>query len=98
QVTSGNVLIKSGHTLLVTNEVNVAGGSLTFEDDASLVQTNEATNTGDIIYYRTTSGLNAKDYVYWSSPVANFQLGQLSATPSNFKAYDPRTSTGWVSV
>ena len=74
------VTIKSGRTLTITNEVTVVGGgTLTFEDKASLVQINNVVNSGDIIYKRTTSSVLTSDYTYWSSPVAN---QNLSISPS----------------
>lgn len=78
---SKNVVIKSGHSLTITNEVTVVGtGSLTFEDTASLVQINDASvNSGNIIYQRTSASALNSDYTYWSSPVT----GQnLSISPS----------------
>ncbi len=80
QVTSGAVVINSGHTLKVTNGITVSGGSLTFENDACLVQTNETPliNSGNIIYKRKTSTLNNNyDFVYWSSPVKEQKIGKI---------------------
>ena len=70
------VVIKPGKTLTITNEVKVVGGgTLTFEDTASLVQINNAAiNSGNIIYKRTTSSVLTSDYTYWSSPVVNQNL------------------------
>ena len=76
-VTPGaTVTIKSGKNLTITNEVTVVGGgTLTFENSASLVQTsNSAVNSGNITYKRTTSSVLISDYTYWSSPVANQNL------------------------
>jgi hypothetical protein len=101
QVTSGAVVINSGHTLKVTNAVTVSGGSLTFEDTASLVQKNEnpTINSGNIIYKRTTSKLNNNyDFVYWSSPVAAQQIGLIwmaSNWADTFYNYNPGTP-GWA--
>lgn len=79
QVNSGFVKINSGHMLKITNGVTVSGGSLTFEDSASLVQKNNAAiNSGNIKYKRTSSIILDTDYVYWSSPVAGYTLGQVS--------------------
>jgi hypothetical protein len=80
RVDSGAVVINSGHTLKITNEISVSGGgSLTFENNASLVQINEtAANYGNILYKRTTSILaNNYDFVYWSSPVQEQKIGTI---------------------
>lgn len=74
-----NVIIKSGKTLAITNEVTVVGsgsesGTLTFEDTASLVQINNVANLGKITYKRNISSPLTTDYTYWSSPVASQKL------------------------
>jgi hypothetical protein len=74
-VTSGTVVFNSGHALTLTNELEVTpAGSLTFQNTASLVQINTATNTGNIIYKRTTPSLIETDYTYWSTPVSGQTL------------------------
>lgn len=88
QIVSGNVVFNAGTTFTVTGEVRVTGGSLTFEDDASLVQLNTTSNVGSITYKRKTTGLKPYDYTYWSSPVVSATLSQL-ATNSLFYKYDP---------
>ncbi len=88
-VSSGTVVINSGHTLSITNDVKVTAGSLTFEDDASLMQINDASvNSGNIIYKRKTTPLKQYDYTYWSSPVVSATLSQL-ATNSLFYSFSP---------
>ncbi|OAB28599.1 IPT/TIG domain-containing protein [Flavobacterium fryxellicola] len=83
-----------GHTLTVTNDVKVIGsGKLTFENNASLVQTADVitnTNTGKISYQRQTSPYKPFDYIYWSSPVAGQKLRDVSAqTPlDKFYSFD----------
>jgi hypothetical protein len=82
QVNSGNVVFNSNHKLIIENQVSVLGGSLTFENDASLVQYNDsAVNTGNIFYRRAVAALNGYDYIYWSSPVENQILSSLYVTP-----------------
>ena len=90
-----SVTIKSGRTLTITNEVEVVGGgSLIFENNASLVQINNVTNKGDIEYQRSTNSVVLKtDYVYWSSPVLNQYLGDLSAKTANGTFYSFNTDT-----
>lgn len=95
QVNSGTVIINSAHTLNIINQVTVSGGSLTFEDGASLVQVNDAAvNSGNITYKRKTTPLKQYDYTYWSSPVAGATLSQL-ATNSLMYNFSP-TINNWV--
>ena len=86
EVTTGNVIINKGHTLKVNNEVKVSGGSLKFENNASLVQINDnTTNIGNITYMRSNSTTRETDYTYWSSPVTGQILKNVSIkTPSDF--------------
>jgi hypothetical protein len=93
-ITSGNITIKSGDVLTVSNEVNVAGGTLLFENNASLIQLNDnAVNVGTINYKRD-SLIKQYDYVYWSSPVSNFTINNISLTqtPSAFFKWNTVTS------
>ncbi|WP_052257270.1 T9SS sorting signal type C domain-containing protein, partial [Flavobacterium sp. AED] len=81
QVNSGkSVTILSGGTLKITNEVTVLGtGTLTFENNSSLVQINDAAiNTGSITYRRQTNSISKFDYTYWSSPVSPQTLYNVS--------------------
>jgi hypothetical protein len=96
QVTSGNVVINSGHTLTITKGVNVSGGSLTFKDKSSLVQINNVTNSGNITYERmTNTNVLNTDFTYWSSPVAPQTLFNLSpkTLSSQFFSYEVTSST-----
>jgi len=78
-VNSGaSVTFYGGDTLTVENEVNVASGTLAFENNASLVQVNDVANapgvysggnTGSITYTRKSTGMRLLDYTYWSTPV-----------------------------
>lgn len=74
----GNVLFNAGHILTITDAVNVAGGSLTFNNTASLVQVNNVSNSGSITYIRNSTPIVSFDYTYWSSPTSGTQ------TLSNF--------------
>ncbi|WP_281322899.1 T9SS sorting signal type C domain-containing protein [Flavobacterium aestivum] len=66
--------------LKVVNGLNVDPTStLTFENNASLVQVNDAAvNTGTIIYKRKAKPMKNFDYTYWSSPVVGQKLNVLS--------------------
>lgn len=93
-VTSGTVVFNAGHTLTIAHEVSVnPGGSLTFEDTASLVQINDSSvNSGNITYKRNTTPMKLYDYGYWSSPVSNATLSQL-AGDSYFYSYSPSSNS-----
>jgi hypothetical protein len=97
---SSSLTVNSGNTLKVTDKVtNNDGGTITFEDTASLVQTNNVANSGNIIYKRTTSILaNNYDFVYWGSPVAAQEIGKIwmaSNWADTFYNYNPGTP-GWA--
>nr|MBF6609173.1 hypothetical protein [Flavobacterium sp.] len=105
-VTSGDVVFNSGHNLIVQNEVVVdneviaTGKSLSFEDDASLVQFNDAAiNSGTIIYKRNSSPMIQYDYTYWSSPVYPQTLVGLSpmTLADKYFWWNP-TTYNWQSI
>jgi hypothetical protein len=79
QVNPGKtVTILSGGVMTITNAVTT-GGTLIFENNASLIQLNDdAVNTGVIIYKRETAPMKNFDYTYWSSPVEDQVLHTLS--------------------
>ena len=87
----GDLTISNGKSLTISTDdfASVAkkvinNGSLTIENDGSLVQTEDGiTNTGSITVERTAS-IRLYDYVYWSAPVADFLVTSLSPnTPSS---------------
>lgn len=90
-VTSGNVVIASNDVLKLQNELNVIGGTMTFENNASLLQINNVPNTGTITYKRTASGIKGFDYIYWSSPVANQALNSFYTVPTQGPKYNWNT-------
>ncbi|MFH7003090.1 T9SS sorting signal type C domain-containing protein [Flavobacterium bizetiae] len=95
-----NVTIKLGRTLTITNAITVLqGGTLSFKNNSSLMQTNNdpSINSGDISYERISTPIFQKDYIYWSSPVKNQKLGDLSpeTDPQKFFFND---GTNWVFI
>lgn len=87
--------MKSGHTLFLRNDVKT-NGKLVLENNASLVQTTTAKNSGAIEYRRTSSAMKNFDYTYWSSPVSGQTAKLLSPNTlaDKYHTYDP--SKGWV--
>jgi hypothetical protein len=95
QVNAGVVTIKSGHALKITNGIAVSSGSLIFENNASLVQINDAAvNVGAITYQRATTPILDTDYVYWSSPVAGAKLGAIQTATLYYSFY--ALGNSWV--
>lgn len=102
-----NIVIKNGGTLqiqpqqslTVKETVTVAsGGNFEIENGGSLVQVDNVTNTGVIRMKRNTN-IKTFDYVYWSSPVANFAASAVSPSTSAGLIYKwlPTTTTGYAS-
>ncbi len=105
-VTSGNVVIDTGHALTVQNGVAVNGGTLIFEDDASLYQPLDVVNitgvysggnTGNITLKRDTAPMFRYDYTYWSAPVNPQVFINISpTTPTDFSYQFSPTINNWI--
>jgi hypothetical protein len=91
---SSSLTVNRGNTLKVIDKVTNSGGTITFEDSASLVQKNDTANEGDIIYKRNYTGQEF-DYTYWSSPVASQNLLALSPSTKLDKFFS-FNGTDWV--
>ncbi|WP_242661101.1 PA14 domain-containing protein, partial [Flavobacterium johnsoniae] len=92
--------VNSDKILKLTNEITVnPGGSLIFNNNSSLMQSNKnAVNSGDITYKRETS-VRRYDYTYWSSPLtlaSGFTLKKMSPNTlsDKYTSYNPNAS--WV--
>ena len=84
---SGNLQISSGSSLQVTDFVNInPSGVFTIKNNGSLVQVNNVSNTGNINMERTAF-VDFRDYVYWSTPVSNFNSGNISSFSNNNNLY-----------
>lgn len=89
-IESGATLTQNANSsLTITDAITVnAGGTYNMLDDSSLIQENSVANTvnGTFTMERTTSPIIENDYVYWSSPVAPFNIQDVSpGTPNGFK-------------
>ena len=80
-----SLTISANGTVEVQNGIT-NNGTFTVLNDGSLVQISDAgVNTGAISYNRNTN-IRRLDYVYWSSPVANFASSAISpATTLGFQ-------------
>jgi hypothetical protein len=98
---ANNLTINSGASLTVNAGVALevqdfvkTDGTLTLNNNSSLVQVNNVTNSGSgaMVYKRDVgtvlNPLHGYDYVYWSSPVASQSIDNLYSTPSmGYKYY-----------
>lgn len=92
-VKSGKKLnIASGNSLIITDFVNVEpNGTFQIENNSNLVQINNVTNTGNIIYKRIAPSIKGSDYVYWSSPVNNQAISSFYTSPAQGPKYSWNT-------
>ncbi len=76
---NATLTVNSNNSITVTDWINVQpNGTFDIHNNSSLVQINNSTNIGNIIYRRDTD-IRRLDYVYWSSPVAGFNVSNIPA-------------------
>ncbi|RXR33133.1 hypothetical protein EQG68_06495 [Flavobacterium piscinae] len=88
---NATLTVNSNNSITVTDWVNVQpNGTFDIQDNSSLVQINNTANVGNIIYRRDTD-IRRLDYVYWSSPVAGFNVSNIPApiTPGPIFTWNP---------
>ncbi|RZJ33076.1 MAG: T9SS sorting signal type C domain-containing protein, partial [Flavobacterium sp.] len=94
---SAVVNIPSGFDVTLSGALTVSSGSFTLQNNANLLQTSSAANSGNIIVRRNSSAIKRQDYTLWSSPVAGQNLLSFSpltvVTPtSRFYQYNSSTN------
>jgi hypothetical protein len=97
EVKSNGVLnIYPNNDLTITEAINVAAtGLIDIENNASLIQVNNVTNTGNIRMKRNVN-IRKQDYVYWSSPVAGFANSAVSPGTNLGYQYKWLPTTGGI--
>jgi len=94
-LTGAYLEVDTNTELIVQEWVNVQGnGILNLKSSSSLIQIEDsAVNTGDIHVQRSPnfdeSIVANNEYVYWSSPVASFQVTDISPSSSNIFDWTP---------
>jgi uncharacterized delta-60 repeat protein len=88
------VIISSGDNVSMNAALTVSSGSFNLDNNANLIQSTNAANTGNINVKRNTAPLMRQDYVLWSSPVAGQQLQSFSpmTLATRFYTYNPATN------
>ncbi|PWA05160.1 hypothetical protein DB895_07575 [Flavobacterium psychrotolerans] len=103
-IASKDLTISSGKTLTIASNdfaevgYNVTNsGTLNIANNGSLIQTNDAgVDTGNISMQRTAT-IRTLDYVYWSSPVSNFSVSNVSPTSSLIYKWVPTVARSYAS-
>ncbi|MBP1838124.1 GEVED domain-containing protein [Formosa algae] len=74
-------------SILVIEDKLALDGEMTLNDNASLIQTNNDTNssTGTFTVNRSSTTTLNTDYTYWSSPVQNYNIDAISSTSHRYE-------------
>jgi endonuclease I len=93
---TAQVVLQTNHIFTIVRGINVAStANFTVQNNANLIQINNATNIGNITLLKNSANLLRLDYTAWSSPVANQNL--LSFSPqtltNRFYTYNPGATT-----
>ncbi|WP_146171720.1 T9SS sorting signal type C domain-containing protein [Flavobacterium magnum] len=90
---TANVTVLSGHDFNIANKVVVAAtASLTFQNNANLLQTNTLENSGNITLKRNAM-MRRLEYVYWGAPVTGQQLQAFSPLTLSNRFYTLNETT-----
>ncbi|TRW22359.1 T9SS sorting signal type C domain-containing protein [Flavobacterium zepuense] len=81
------VVIPTGFNAIITNSVRILSGSFNIENNASLVQINNISNSGDVIVKKNSNPLFRLDYTMWSSPVTGQPLNTFSPFTATNRFY-----------
>ncbi|WP_264511000.1 T9SS sorting signal type C domain-containing protein [Flavobacterium sp. N1719] len=74
-----SLTVDTNNSLTVKNTITIEPtATFTVENGGSLVQIDNVANTGNVNYKRNVS-IRGYDYVYWSSPVANYNVSNIGA-------------------
>lgn len=79
---SGNLTVNNEGIVTVKGKVEVGtNAQFLIENNSSLIQIDNVANVGNIIKKRSTT-ITKMDYVYWASPVENFNISSVSPNSS----------------
>lgn len=92
-ILSGNVVINSGDTMSLENELNTTNGTFTLNNNGNLIQLNPVSNIGNIKVKRNSNALMRLDYTLWSSPVDSQNLLAFSPNTLSNRFYKYNTPT-----
>jgi hypothetical protein len=85
--TGASVVIAPGDYIQLQGSLNNQG-TFTIQNSGSLVQVLDQPNVGSITVERIANNVSKYDFIYWSSPVANYALSGIPGSSSRFQ-WDP---------
>lgn len=89
QVNNGAVVvIPAENTVTLQYNISVNSGSLTFNNNAHLIQQTATANVGNVTMIRNSVPLFRLDYTLWTSPVSGMQLKAFSPSTLNDRFYE----------
>ena len=93
----GKITVENDNQLLLKGQLINRANSEDFvvENEASLIQTDNVTNIGDITVHKTSNPMFRLDYTLWSSPVIdqNLQAFSPETLPNRIYKYDAAMDT-----
>lgn len=92
------VTILSGDSITLNGELNVLSGSLTLNNNANLIQSQDVANSGNIIIKRDSAPISRFDYTLWSSPVSGQKLQSFSPGTLANRFYSYNSGTDFYEV
>jgi hypothetical protein len=92
-ILSRDITVPSGKSMNLIDKLTVSGGSITFENNANLIQTNSVVNSGVITVKRNSALQVRLDHTLWSSPVENVNLFGFSPLTLTNRFYTYATAT-----
>lgn len=94
---SGSIIIPENKSVTVSGKITNKALATDFvvENNASLIQTENVVNSGNITVHRNSNPMFRLDYTLWSSPVANQGLQAFSPAtlPNRIYKYNALTNT-----
>jgi hypothetical protein len=84
KVNPGASLTIPSEQYVEVNGIVINNGSLTVEDKGTLIQIENVNNVGNITYKRTAEHVHRLDYIYWSSPVSNYNIANILGTSHRY--------------
>jgi hypothetical protein len=86
---NANVIVNSDKYITVKKTITVAtGATITVNNNANIIQIENTSNSGNIIFKRNSTNMILLDYTFWSSPVAGQNILNFSPQTLTNRFYE----------